>query len=712
MKQFSVALFLILSSGAFAVERRSLDEGWLFSLNGGAAVTVDVPHDWSIASAPDGKSETGKEWGYYAAGSGTYVRKFSLAEADLKDDLSLSFDGVLGGEVFVRVNDGEPVRGSRYGYTGFVVPLKGKVRAGENTVSVSIANPKLPASRWYRGCGIFRSVWLERRTAPYLEPLTLNVRTDVTPDGARASVLLSGVEVGSDGARRTVTKTIDVANPELWTPETPKLHETEFCGEKVRYGIRTISVDAANGFRLNGKTVELHGACVHHDHGPLGAASWPEAERRKALQLKRAGFNAVRTSHNPVSESFLAACDEVGLLVLDDLFDGREKSKTKGDYAEVFAEDWRKDVDWVVRRDRIHPSVVMWSIGNEILEAAELGAAVMTRTVHGAIDALDGTRPVTQALNLWGDDWTAIDPLAAELDVVGFNYLERFTETDHARLPERVIVYTETFASEAAMVWRRILKHPYVIGEFVWTGIDYLGETGIGRNFNLETEKWGEHWYEIPQFPWHGAACGDIDLVGTRKPISFYRETLWNPSAPTRAAVRERMNWTRRTATTLWSVWPTYDHWTFPGDEHHEVTVEVYSRQPRVRLTVNGEIVDERINRAANAWKQEFDVLYEPGEVVAEGLSQDGSPVDRAVLRTAGEPVGVRLSRETIGRLTFVTAEVVDANGTVCPHADREVTFEGEVLGTCSGNLADNVPAPSRVRKTYHGRALGIIRNR
>ena len=682
---------------------------WEFMREDGPWTKVSVPHDWSIAAAPAEREPTGKCWGYYPAGKSTYRRTFDLTAADLQKDLRLNFDGILG-QSLVFVNDAASVAGTRYGYTGFSVPLNDKVKVGRNVVTITVDNSVLPASRWYMGSGLFRPVTLEKRESVHLVPGSLDVRT-LEASEALAKVRFSGIltnTVAKSG--QAVEEVVMLERPELWTPETPRLYTHVFCGESVRYGVRTISVDAKRGFLLNGKPVEIHGACVHHDHGPLGAASYPEAERRKALQLKRAGFNAVRTSHNPVSEEFLTACDEIGLLVMDDMFDGRERAKTRGDYCEIFKEDWRKDVSWIVCRDRVHPSVVMWSVGNEILERNEPFAAETTRQMHELIDRLDGTRPVTQALCLWGEKWEDQDAMAAALDVVGYNYLEYLTESDHARLPERVIVYTETYPKDVAMVWERILKHPYVIGEFVWTGIDYLGETGIGRNFYTDCEKWGEHYHNVPQFPWHGAYCGDIDLVGTRKPVSHYRETLWNAKAPTYLAVREPDGWKGKIRTTQWSVWPTYDHWTFAGWEGKPVVAEVYSRAARVRLTLNGKTVAEKENGAANAYLTSFALAYAPGTLVAEGLAVDGTILDRAELRTAGEPDHVRYSRETIGRLTWVTAEVVDKNGTVCPYADREIDFGEKAIATCSGDLTDNVPAPSRTRKAWQGRALGILR--
>ncbi len=692
------------------ISRVALTDAWRFQLDDGPVRQVRVPHDWSIAFAPEAKAPSGRDWGYYPGGVGVYRRSFVLGEEDFVGKLDLVFDGILG-RAKVSVNGSGPVDGPTYDYIGFRVPLNSVARVGTNELVVTVDRSVLPASRWYAGSGIFRSVMLERRPAGTLLPGSLRVETTVAADGRSATVTLTGEIETEPGVRQKVRREDVVSDPILWSPETPKLYETAFHGERVRYGIRTLAWNAEKGFLLNGQSILLHGACVHHEHGPLGAASHPDAERRKVRQLKEAGFNAVRTSHNPFDESFLAACDEEGLLVMDDMFDGRERAKTKGDFAESFKADGKDALAWIVKRDRIHPSVVMWSVGNEILERSESSAAETTRALKSLCDELDGTRPVTQALCLWGRErWTDQDAMASALDIVGYNYLEHFTESDHARDPGRIIVYTETYPKDAAMTWRRITENPYVIGEFVWTGMDYLGESGIGRNFYTDRERKGEHYdRRVEQFPYHGAYCGDIDLTGLRKPISKYRETLWNENAKTTLAVREPNGWRGTIGTTLWSVWPTVEYWAFPGWEGKNVTAEIYSRCPRVRLTLNGRVVKDADNSAANAWLVSCDIPYEPGTLVAEGLDAAGNVRETATLKTPGEPVGVRLTEERIGALKWVTAEVVDKDGVVCPHVDREVTFKGNVLGTCSADLTDLTPAPSRTRRTWQGRAMAVI---
>ena len=660
--------FIVLALAGFsavAAERVSLDKGWTFVLEGHGARKVDVPHDWSIESAPHAGASTECGGGFYLAGKATYERKLTLtAEEAAMPGLALDFEGVYrDSKVFV--NDVEAGRGSFYGYTGFRVPLAGRVHAGDNALRVEVDNSAQPNCRWYSGSGIIRPVWLVK-------------------DVSRLSA--------------------------------PR---------------REIRWNAEEGLVIDGINVLLHGACVHHDHGPLGAASYDGAELRKVRQLKAAGFNAVRCSHNPASESFLDACDAEGLWVVQELCDGWFRHKTAHDYGEVFERDWEKDLRWMVERDKHHPSIIAWSIGNEILERRSKAAVEQAAKMVAVCKEIDPSRPVLEALCSWGKgEWLAQDDMAAKLDIVGYNYMEGETERDHERCPKRVIVYTETYPADAVNTWRRITRHPYVIGEFVWTGIDYLGEASIGRTYYEGKEPDGEH-YQVNNraFPWHGAYCGDIDLTGWRKPISHLRETLWNEDAPTYVCCREPDGWRGKIRTTRWSVWPQHEHWNFGGWEGNPVAVEVYTRKPHVELWLNGRKIGEADVSAATAWTAKFEVPYEPGELKALGCdsrrdaeAQSGSThlsgsappreikCDTVLLRTAGEPREVRWSSERFGDLEYLTAEVVDANGVVCPYADWEIEFPSDVIATCSADLRDTTAATSRKRKAFQGRALGIRR--
>ena len=705
-----VCVGLALASGmVMAAERISLDRGWTFALNGGAVQKVDVPHDWGIAFAPRVASASLGDGGFFDGGVGVYERTFALSSDDLATrELELVFDGVYR-DADVVVNGAFAGKGTFYGFTGFSVALtNGLVRAGENTLKVTVHNEKQPSCRWYSGSGIYRHVWLVKH-----------------PRGKRVSdvfvkTALDGtVEISGRVGGRLVRKIHKVDHPVLWTPETPHLYDFDFYGEKLKVGIRTIAWDVDEGFLLNGKPIKLHGACVHADHGPLGVASFDAAETRKVRQLKRAGFNAVRLSHHPFSTAFLDACDAEGLLVEANFFDVWRVAKMKYDYSLAFARDWKRDLTWTVLRDRNHPSLIMWEIGNEIEDGPSPQGIADATALANTCRALDPTRPVTAAVfdleaghqppRAW---WRKMDAIASELDIFGYNYLDDRMDGDRARDPGRLCFYTETFPTTVVDVWRRIMSHKTCIGCFVWTGIDYLGNASLGMVHYTEKESY--YGYRTPKaFPWHGAVCGDIDVTGWRKPVSHLRETLWNEKAPTYLCVLEPSGWRGTIKVEKWGVWPMLEHWNFDGWEGKTLTAEAHSRAPRVRFSINGKVYAEVPNSAENAWRTYAPLPYTPGELMAEGLDANGKVIDRAVLRTAGAPKSVRfIDEETIGDLTWVRAEVVDEKGVVCPYAAQDVTFEGDILGTCSGDMKDCVPAPSRTRRTWHGRAMAIRRNR
>ena len=551
---------LTVSAQGNMSQRVLFDDGWMFHLGDKLLVNGKVdnrqgweeatlPHDWSIALPIDRDAASGNDGGYRQNGSGWYVKQFKLNDAYLHKRVQLYFEGVyMNSQVYV---NGNLAGGHPYGYSSFYVDITPYLVKGKNTIGVHVDNKQQKNSRWYTGSGIYRHVWLVTQEDVHFQNDGVWVET---PD-EQTVVVKSVIEnvasqeaefewVADIGGAGEVRKTITIApgeehqveqvfrlgNIKLWSPDQPQLYTANvrlvaggeaFEEKSVRFGVRTIQWSAEQGLLLNGKSIKLFGACVHHDNGLLGAAAYDDAEFRKVRLLKQAGFNAVRTSHNPPSPAFLDACDELGLLVIDEAFDGWREKKTDYDYSVLF-DKWRfYDLDMMVRRDRNHPSVFCWSIGNEIIERKSEQAVQWAREMRDYIRTIDRTRPVTQALAAWDNDWEIYDALASQHDIIGYNYLLHKAEGDHKRVPWRVIMQTESFPRD---VWKNhvaVEEHTYVVGDFVWTGIDYLGESGIGRSY-YEGEVAGEHW-ERPLYPWTGSYCGDIDITGQRKPISYYR---------------------------------------------------------------------------------------------------------------------------------------------------------------------------------------------
>ncbi|NJO68772.1 MAG: hypothetical protein HC830_05365 [Bacteroidetes bacterium] len=343
---------------------------------------------------------------------------------------------------------------------------------------------------------------------------------------------------------------------------------------KVPFGIRSIHFDAANGFMLNGKKVLLKGGCMHHDNGFLGSATIDRAEERRVELMKAYGFNAIRTSHNPPSRQFLDACDRVGVLVIDEAFDMWERPKNPQDYHRFFKEWWQKDISSMVMRDRNHPSIIMWSIGNEINERADSSGLIITRKLADEVHRLDPTRPVTAAICSFWDHknrpWSATAPAFALLDVGGYNYMWKAYEEDHLLYPDRIMAGTESLPLEAYENWKQVEKNSWVIGDFVWTAMDYMGETGIG-NSRLDNDPdngFSRTW------TWFNAYCGDIDLCGFKKPQLYYRDVIWgnsNIEMMVHAPVPEG----RKEIVSMWG-WPEeWQNWNWNGSEGKLMQVRV-----------------------------------------------------------------------------------------------------------------------------------------
>ncbi len=754
-------------------ERKQLfDHDWKFFLGDAGAAgsegysdrqwrTLDLPHDWSIEGEFNAEYPTSGGGGYVQAGIGWYRKTFEVPASWEGQNVSIYFEGVyMNAEVFI---NGQSLGVHPYGYTSFTHDLSPFLHFGEeNVIAVRVDNSQQTNCRWYSGSGIYRHVWL-RVTHPIHIPqwgvaittpeisskrATVEIRTRVknetdvlqqvelsthlsrrgreeeTPRSIAKSQTTIDVQPGEE---REVLQTFRIKKTALWTPETPNLYEAQLSitqngetldGVEIPFGVRTISFSAEEGFKLNGESVIFNGGCVHHDNGCLGAKAYDRAEERKVELLKAAGFNAVRTSHNPPSEAFLEACDRLGLLVIDEIYDGWRDEKTPFDHHLYIDEWWQRDVASMVLRDRNHPSIVMWSSGNEIIERTNPEAVETADMLNSYIRSLDPTRPVTSAMTTWGQGWEIFDPLFATHDVGGYNYQLHYAESDHERVPSRIILQTESYPKDAFFCWDMADKHDYIIGDFVWTAMDYLGESGIGRYY-YPGEPDGEHW-EAELFPWHGAYCGDIDLLGWRKPISHYRDMLYNGDEMLYLAVREPNPHDGKIKLTSWAVWPTWESWTWPGYEGQDVEVEVYSRYPKVRLYLDGKLIGEQPTTRAEEFKATFSVPYQPGELKAVGVV-DGEEHSPAVLKTASGAAKIQLHADRIAihadgqDLSFVIVEILDENGVLQADAEHELQFEvegpGSIIAVDNGDLRDTDSYVGTTRHAWNGRAMVVVKS-
>ena len=728
--------------------------------------TVDLPHDCSVEDnavqdsmhiGPFNRGmDGGPSVGYLRGGTGWY-RKWFPSPGEGRQ-VTILFDGVQS-EAEVWVN-GREVGNHVYGYTPFYFNITPYLNsAGENNlIAVKVVNPELN-SRWFAGAGIYRHVWLSETGTVSVDVWGVSVTTpDVSEQSATVNMEVSisstlpedsdvSVQaelVSPNGARTVVPETMaiiragtgltlqlsaEVEDPDLWDVDMPAMYTAVVTvvagGETVdvsetAFGIRSIEYSAKRGFLLNGSEVLMKGACLHHDNGLLGAAAFDHADERRVRIMKENGYNAIRTSHNPPSQSFLDACDRLGMLVIDESFDQWEREKNPNDYHQYFKEWWQRDIDAMILRDRNHPSVIMWSIGNEINERGDSLGLAIAREMTGYIHEIEPTRPVTQAIcRFWdhpGREWDATAPAFAIMDVGGYNYQWMHYPEDHDLYPDRIMVQTESAPMEAYESWEPVESQPYVIGDFVWTGMDYLGESGIGHAFYRSGE--ADERFSMP-WPWYVAWCGDIDITGNKKPQSYYRDVLWGESR-LEMAVHEPIPARMTEQISYWG-WPNeMQSWNWSGNEGKSLQVSVYSNYPEVRLELNGRVIGSLEISRDMKYKTSFDVPYEPGELKVIGM-ENGRDVESRILRTTGVATALKLTPERTsipadrGEVAYVAINIVDIDASTIPDAvlpvDITISGPGELIA--AGNASPEAGGSLRDGQcsTFRGKAQVIIRS-
>jgi beta-galactosidase len=450
--------------------------------------------------------------------------------------------------------------------------------------------------------------------------------------------------------------------------------------------------------------------------------------------MKENGFNAIRASHNPPSKVFLDACDELGILVIDESFDQWQRPKNPEDYNLYFDDWWGKDIESMVLRDRNHPSVIIWSIGNEINERADSSGLEIARNLKEKILSMDNSRPVTQAIcHFWdhpGRVWDDTAPAFAQMDVHSYNYRWTDYEPDHEKHPYRIMIGTESFPMEAFENWELVEKNPYVIGDFVWTGMDYFGESGIGHT-GLDNDQFSF----LPGGTWFNAYCGDISILGNKKPQMFFRDVVWRHSE-LEMLVHAPVPAGRKEVVSFWG-WPEeWKSWNWEGNEGNPLLVTVYSRCDQVRLELNGKVIGSKeitkritdkarnqsfsLSREIESLVAKFEVPYEPGELVAVGI-RDGKEVVRQSLKTTGQEAAIKITpeQETVksngSDLAYFTVEVVDNNGILVPSAVVSIDFEihgkGILQAVANGNPNDMKSFKEPKVNSFRGRCQVIVRS-
>ncbi len=771
--------------------RISFDDNWRFvkdnpdgaedpSFNDTQWRSLDLPHDWSIEDLPSqiadsilgpfSKASPGKmRTGYTIGGTGWYRKTFTIEKTDSQKIAYLEFDGVyMNSDVWV---NGKHVGSHPYGYTSFYYDITSYLNeAGQsNVVAVQVKNEG-GNSRWYSGSGIYRHTWLSLVNPLHIGIWGVHVQTPsvsesssdinvsttiinseneiatvkvqlqiIDPDGNVAMTTEQTVEVPSH-ERMNIEQNLTVANPALWSIDDTNLYTARVSilqnknladRSDTKFGIRSIEFSAEKGFLLNGRSIELIGGCFHHDNGPLGSKAIDRAEERKMEILKNAGFNAIRCSHNPPSPYLLDVCDRLGILVIDEIFDNWEEPKvSEEDYSKDFKAWWQKDLESMVTRDRNHPSIIMWSIGNEIHEALDTTGFRIAKNLAGTIRNLDNARAVTEGFNDFArrrgqqSNWHDSAPHLALLDVVGYNYMyDRYVE-DHELYPDRVMVATEFMPLYSLENWKTVQDYPYVIGNFAWVAMDYLGEAGVGLS------------RIVPDAPTNGMAMmgaffsrdswpifndfqGDIDLIGNIKPRYDHQLVVWGKST-IEMLVHEPIPSGMKENVSPWG-WPEeLNSWNWEGHEGEIMQVHVYTRSPLVKLELNGAIIGEQVIEGDTSITATFEVPYKPGILIARSYT-GGVETGADTLKTVGKPAAIRLvaDRNAIhadrNDLSYVMAEIIDEAGNIIPNAnDILVNFElnghGEIAGVGSGSPIDMSSFQQPHKKSWHGKCLAIIR--
>ena len=713
-----------------------------------AWTSVTLPHDWAVSFPFSREHSSGT--GYLPGGVGWYRRHFTLPQDIAGKRVRVTFGGVYKhARVWVNSNY---LGGRAYGYSTFSFDISEFVRPGENVLAVRVEHSEVADSRWYTGSGIYRDVRLTVSGQNCFAENGVCVTTRDLLPGGDALIDISWKTLGCTGARFTVcaadgaavaagegagaTGSLCLTLPAavLWSPETPYLYRLRceaLCGGTAAdtlvlpFGVRTARFDAEKGFFLNGKNIKLRGVCVHHDAGALGAAVPPEIWRRRLHKLKAMGCNALRTAHNPPDPALLDLCDELGFLVMDEAFDEWEGTKNKWwqghnvyppkrfGYAEDFPFWYRRDLEDMILRDRNHPSVILWSIGNEIdypndpyvtplfdevlgnndngkpaaerkYDAKKPDAARLVKVAAELTEIArraDPTRPVLAAMAF--PELSTRTGFAEPLDIWGYNYKESFYARDHALYPSRVILGSENGHDPRA--WRAVIENDYIAGQFLWTGVDFLGE--------------------CRGWPERISGAGALDLCGYEKPVYYQRKALWTAAPFVKIAVSRGP----REKTGMWS-----DAFVYSGTPGEPVCVSCYTNQPAAELFLNGVSLGLREAAAEDFGRLTWELPFTPGVLTAvAGPARDE-------LRTPGPAAALRLLPETPslpadGRSTLhVEVLLTDENGAPAATDDQTVyyqlTGDGEILGIENGKPDDLTPYASRCRATYRGRAIVYLR--
>jgi len=760
------------------VKREDFNKGWKFFKQGSQKVEmVDLPHDAMIHEQRDPESEGGGAIGFFTGGVYIYEKTFFVPQEWIDKCVIFEFEGVYkNGRVYV--ND-EEAGGRPYGYSNFYVGADRFLRyEQENTIRVIADNSKLPNSRWYSGSGIYRPVKLIVGNKTHIELDGVKISTisynparilvEINHNGGEdaevaVEILFNGRVVAQGTGERVE---LDIPDAKLWSDTTPYLYQCRvilkerglIVDEVVEnFGIRSIEW-SNKGLFINGKEIKLRGGCIHHDNGILGACAYDKAEERRVRIMKQAGYNAIRSSHNPISKAMLDACDRYGMYVMDEAFDMWYIPKTKYDYSRDFNEWYLEDIKSMVDKDKNHPCVIIYSIGNEVTEPAQERGVELAREMVEYIHKLDPTRPVTAGINLillymasegksiygdggedlyakakeklgvsstlynmmvfkWGKAMNdksrlnSVDKIATPvldvLDIAGYNYGSGRYKLEGKKHPDRIIVGTETFPQDIAKNWKMVKELPYLIGDFMWTAWDYLGEVGIGA------WTYGEGGF-VKKYPWLLAQTGAIDIIGRIGAEAKYAATVWGLEDKPYICVKPPNQPGKELFKSMWRGTNAIESWSWENCEGNPVEIEVYSDAYFVELLVNGKSLG--IKRVKE-YKAIYKTKYEEGVVTAIAYDENKREISRSQLVSATGKTLIRVTPEDSvvrpGEIVFVNIDLVGENGVIKSNSDQQLRVSvegGTLLAFGSANPCTEERYDTGIHTTYYGSALAVVR--
>lgn len=790
--------------------RKSFNENWSFSQSGSILADfmeeqgektnlITLPHDAMILEHRNPDCKKRNNTGFFPGGVYTY-KKIFFAPDEYKDKVVfLEFEGIASNaKVFI---NGDFAGKCPYAYSSIYVHADRFLKYGEdNEIKVVAKSPSEPDSRWYSGGGICRNVKIMVGGLLYIAPDGVKVDTpDIEEELAMveinttlkykgintldAFVVTELLDVDDkvvaydkapvtafNGESVKVRQKMAVQTPRLWSVDHPNLYTcktTIYANDEVvdedinSFGIRKLQIDSINGLRINGENIKLRGACVHHDNGVVGACTFERAEERRVEIMKEAGFNAIRSAHNPMSKAMLDACDRLGMLVMDETFDMWNSCKVDYDFNLYFEEWWEYVVEDMVNKDYNHPSVILYSIGNEIPETGMKNGVALNRQIAEKVRIMDPSRYTMNSINCLVSVLDSLGELMADItggaapeeepkekeinnlmsslhdildeiiihdeigkrtaeafsavDVAGYNYMTARYDLDKDLFPNRVIVGSETMPPKIVENWEVIKRSTHVIGEFTWTGWDYIGESGVGKiDYALSNDNgiYGS-------YPWYIAYCGDMDIVGNRRPISYLREIVWGLRNEPYIAVQRPEHYKQEVIVSEWQLGDSISSWTWPGFEQKPIIAEVFSDADEVELLLNGTSIGKAAAGEKNGFRAEFEMEYAPGELVAIAY-KDGSESGRYSLKTAGDDLKLKVDcdRKEInkvgGDLAYVMISLTDENGVLQTAKDRKVSVKVEGPAVLQGfGSADPMSLENffdAERTTFDGYVLAVVR--